>query len=153
MSSEEIKIDYPKVNGTMIISAFPCTGKTTYTYADYAPENFALDSDSSKFDKAYFPHNYMENIMKNIGKYSRLFVSSHKEVRTALKSNGLPFILIYPSMSLREEYLERCKKRGSNETLIRAISDNWFKWLMEIEQQTGCIHIELKSGQFISNVI
>jgi len=139
----------------MIISAFPGTGKTSYCnlYSDYIPDIFASDSDSSKFDKANFPQNYIEHIKEKISEgYARIFISSHKEVRDALVENGLEFILVYPKKELKEEYLKRYKERGSTDNFINLISNNWDLWLDELKNQKGCKHIELESGQFICNV-
>lgn len=31
--------------------------------------------------------------------------------------------------------------------------DNWENWIDDCKAQTGCFHIELKSGQFVANVV
>ena len=145
----------PTIGNTMLVAAFPGTGKSHYCNVDvdYMPQGFATDSDSSKFDKANFPANYIEHIKQKISEgYARVFISSHKDVRNALVENGLPFVLIYPAKELKDEYLERYKQRGNNEKFIQLVSDNWDNWLDECKAQIRCFHIELKSGQFVSNV-
>jgi hypothetical protein len=140
----------------LLVAGFPGTGKTSYCYrdADYMPQGFAVDSDSSKFDKANFPANYIEHIKERISEnYSRIFISSHKEVRDALVANKLQFTLVYPQKGLKEEYLTRYKERGDSQAFIALIDKNWFNWLSELSHQIGCTHIELKSGQFIGNVL
>ena len=142
----------------ILVAAFPGTGKSYYVnYGEgsgYMPQGFATDSDSSKFDKANFPANYIEHIKEKIKEgYAIIFISSHKEVRDALVANGLNFTLVYPKENLKEEYLKRYKERGSNQAFIDLIDKNWSNWLFELRRQTGCTHIELESGQFISNVI
>lgn len=140
--------------GQRVISAFPGTGKTHYctTEQDYMPNDFACDSDSSKFDKSNFPQNYIEHIkkMKEEG-YAFIFVSSHKEVRDALVENGIDFTLVYPKKELKEEYINRYKKRGSSDSFIKLISDNWDLWIDELKNQKGCKHIELESGKYLAN--
>ncbi|WP_395762373.1 hypothetical protein ACH34C_07155 [Elizabethkingia anophelis] len=143
--------------GQLVISAFPGTGKSHYVnYGEgsgYMPQGFASDSDSSKFDKAHFPENYIEHIKSNIEDgYARIFVSSHKDVRDALIQNNIDFILIYPSIDLKDEYIARYKQRGSSDVFIKLLSDNWESWINECKSQKGCKHIELKSGEYISNV-
>lgn len=143
------------VDKPMLVAGFPGTGKSYYTNTEsgYMPQGFATDSDSSKFDKANFPNNYIEHIKQKISEgYARIFISSHKEVRDALVENGLEFTLVYPKKELKEEYLKRYKERGSTDGFIRLISDNWDSWLEELKNQKGCRHIELESGQFIANV-
>lgn len=86
---------------TKIISAFPGTGKS-WLFKNY-PGLF-LDSDSSDFSwtspgvrNPDFPSNYITHIKQNIGKYKKIFVSSHDVVRKALVENGIPFTLVYRS--------------------------------------------------------
>ena len=147
----------PTIGNTMLVAAFPGTGKSYYCsngdWSQYVPEMWCTDSDSSKFDKSKFPENYIQHIKEQIVKgYAMVMISSHKDVRDALVLNNLPFVLIYPAKELKEEYLERYKQRGNNEKFIQLVSDNWDNWLDECKAQTGCFHIELKSGQFVSNV-
>jgi hypothetical protein len=138
---------------THLISAFPGTGKSYFCYydADYMPAGYAIDSDSSKFDKKHFPDNYIQHIKQNIGKVSIIFISSHKVVRDALVANRLPFKLVYPERELKAEYLQRYKDRGSSEAFISLIESNWDNWIDELEIQEGCHHIRLGSNQFLRN--
>jgi two-component SAPR family response regulator len=138
---------------TQLISAFPGTGKSYYYHSDYMPDGFCLDSDSSTFDKSNFPANYIEHIKNNIGVVRKIFISSHKEVRDALVKNNLDFILVYPKAELKQEYLQRYINRGSSESFISLIDKNWDNWIKELKEQENCKHIELESGQFISNVL
>ena len=142
----------------MLVAAFPGTGKSYYCsngdWSQYVPEKWCTDSDSSKFDKSNFPENYIEHIKEKMKQgYARIFISSHKEVREALVRNGLKFMLVYPKENLKEEYLKRYKERGSNQAFIDLIDKNWSNWLFELHRQTGCTHIELESGQYLSDVI
>lgn len=142
--------------GQLLVSAFPGTGKTYYvnSYPEYQPQDFSCDSDSSKFDKSDFPDNYIKHIKEKMSEgYARIFISSHKDVREALVNNGLEFTLVYPEKVLKNEYLDRYKERGSPEQFIKLVSDNWDNWLDELKNQKDCKHIELKSGQYLSNVM
>ena len=91
---------------TIVVSGFPGVGKSYYVNygegSDYMPQGFAIDSDSSTFDKSNFPKNYIEHIKENIGKVKIIFVSSHKEVRDALVKNNIDFTLAYPNIDLTE---------------------------------------------------
>lgn len=162
-------IDYfgrPIIEDSMLVAAFTGTGKSFYCQMFFGEmqninafeidSNLRVcsDSDSSKFDKSHFPANYIEHIKEKINEgYWRIFISSHKEVRDALVLNQLPFVLIYPSKELKSDYIDRYKERGSSEKFIKLISDNWDSWLDELKNQKGCYHIELKKGQYISNVV
>lgn len=129
---------------TLIISAFPACGKT------YATEYFSkkglsvLDSDSSEFswipnesgDKVRNPNfieDYMNHISENIGKVDCIFVSSHKEVRKALKKLTDDFLVVYPAKYLKEEWIRRCSLRGSSPEFCQKIADYWDEWIDDIE--------------------
>lgn len=136
----------------MIISAFPGTGKSFYT--QQTNSKIITDSDSSLFNKTEFPENYIQHIKQKINEnYSIIFVSSHKEVRDALVLNNLEFTLIYPNINLKQEYIQRYTQRGSSESFIKLLENNWDLWIKELQLQQNCKHIELESNQFISNII
>ncbi len=111
---------------TIVVSGFPGVGKSYYVSrgegSDYMPQGFAIDSDSSTFDKSNFPKNYIEHIKSNIGKVKIIFVSSHKEVRDALVDAKIDFTLAYPYANLKDEYIERYKERGSDDGFINYIT-------------------------------
>lgn len=140
------------VYDTKIVSAFPGTGKSYYVNQEaYCGSFSSIDSDSSKFDKAFFPDNYIQHITENIGKKHIIFVSSHASVRHALEGGMFNFYLVYPDRSLKEEYLDRYRKRGSSENFINLISQHWDTWIDEMEAQQWCTKIVLKSGEYVSN--
>ena len=113
---------------TAIISVFPGCGKS-YFYNKYNGEICAgrtpwkiLDSDSSEFSwikdenecntkerSPNFPNNYIQHIKDNIGKVDIIFVSSHKEVRKALKDNGIKHVKFH---SMRHSYATRLFEKG-----------------------------------------
>lgn len=144
------------IGRSLIVSAFPGTGKSYYCniQQEYVPEGFSCDSDSSKFDKSNFPENYIahikEQVVKGIG---RIMVSSHKDVRDALIVNQLPFVLVYPDISLKHEYINRYIERGNTNSFIELLNANWEKWINECEGQPHCLRIKLNSGQFLGNVL
>lgn len=143
---------------TVVISGFPGVGKS---YLFNTNEKMTiLDSDSSMFSwieegvrHPDFPNNYMEHIKENIGKVDNIFVSSHDIVREALRDNNIPYLLVYPSGELKEEYVERYKDRGSNEGFINFISANWDRFIMDIERETYPELIRLESGQYLRDVL
>ena len=139
---------------TRIISAFPGTGKS-YFYNEN--KETTIDSDSSNFswvkDKdgnntkernPNFPQNYIEHIKENIGKYKFIFVSSHKEVRDALKENCLFFYLIYPEETRKDEFIQRYKDRGSPIGFVNLIESKWDAWLKECTfEMYGCSNVRM----------
>ena len=112
-----------------------------------------LASDSSTFDKYQFPKNYINHIKSNIGDADIILVSSHKEVRDALQNQGIEFTLVYPSRDIKEEYIQRYIDRGNDDKFVELLKKNWENWMTELEEQKGCNKIELKNGQYLSDII
>ena len=134
---------------TKVISAFPACGKS-YIFQN-EQDNFdgILDSDSSEFSwikdengnntterNPDFPNNYIQHIEENLGKVQIIFVSSHDVVRNALRENNIDYTIVYPDISLKEDWIKRFKKRGNNEKFINFISNNWDKFIADIESET-----------------
>lgn len=132
-----------------IVSAFPGCGKS---YLSKKHPHIS-DSDSSHFDKRYFPGNYLDHIQAIYDRGACSFVSSHALVREGLVKHGLPFVLVYPALYCKEEYLERYRLRGSPQAFIDLLDKNWETWISECEAQAECIHIRLTKGQYLSDVI
>jgi hypothetical protein len=143
---------------TLVISGFPGIGKS---YLHKLNEKMIiLDSDSSEFSwieegvrHPDFPNNYMEHIKSNIGKVDNIFVSSHEVVRRALEENGIKYLLVYPSVSLKDEYIQRYRGRGSSEGFIDFINSNWEKFIRDIEKETFPELIKLYSGEYLIDVL
>lgn len=136
---------------TRIISAFPGVGKTHYHKQH---TDITLDSDSSNFSWVVvdgkkvrnpdFPNNYIQHIKDNIGKYKFIFVSSHKEVREALKDACLFFYLVYPDKHRKDEFINRYKQRGSPEAFVNLVYQNWEQWIRECQhEEVGCKQIRM----------
>jgi hypothetical protein len=137
---------------TKVYSAFPGVGKTTYF--NTTSKN-VLDSDSSKFDKKNFPSNYIDHIKKNIENESvdKILISSHKDVRDALVKEGINFVLVYPDSSIKDEYIQRYKDRGNNDSFVKLLENNWDNWMEEMDNQKGCYRVKLNAGQYLADVI
>lgn len=135
---------------TRVISGFPGIGKSNLFNQN--PEKIS-DSDSSKFSKDNFPENYLSHIKEVIKTHDVVLVSSHEDVRNALVDSGIHFILVYPALALKQEYLERYKSRGSTPQFIEMMDRNWIKFIKQCKDQKNCDHIVLNAGQFLTDVI
>lgn len=120
----------------IIISAFPGMGKTLHTTMKTYGLSYS-DSDSSKFkwiindagEKVVnpdFPNNYVAHIMEAVKTHDIVFVSTHQEVREALKD--VYKIIMYPAKDLKAEYLEKYRTRFSglhDEKFVSMMDSNW----------------------------
>lgn len=142
---------------TKIISGFPGVGKSVLTQGS---KHLTLDSDSSQFSwieegvrHPDFPNNYMAHIKENIGKADYILVSSHDNVRQALKKHDIFYTVVYPHIDLKDEYLERYRHRGNDEKFVEFIGYNWRTFIKEIENDPYPRHLRLPSGKYLSDVI
>lgn len=148
---------------TYVISAFPGCGKS-YCFKKYQDKFTILDSDSSEFSwikdrngnntkerNANFPQNYITHIKNNIGKVDIIFVSSHETVRKALVENNIRFTLVYPHKSCKTEWIERFKNRGNDSKFIDFISNNWNKFIDDMDNDRYIEKkIKLNSNEYIN---
>lgn len=142
-----------------VIAAFPATGKSYYAAAAGR-----VDSDSSAYSWKWlgpdervrhpdWPGNYMAHIREALDAGSTVLVSTHAEVRQALAEARIPFTLIYPAPPLRAEYRARMERRGSSAALVAKVIDElWDDALADCAGQTGCVHIVLRSGEYLADV-
>lgn len=124
----------------LVISAFPACGKSTF-YELYGDKATILDSDSSNYSWIWedgintgernpeFPDNYIAHIQAERDNADIIFVSSHVSVRKALQAAGIPYILIYPHISLKDEWIERCINRGNAIDFVKNLDKNWQEWV------------------------
>lgn len=142
---------------TKVVAGFPGVGKSVL----FKNSNLnVLDSDSSKFSwiepgvrHPDFPQNYINHIKVNIGVADIILVSSHDVVRKALAESGIEYYLVYPDISLKEEYLDRYRQRGNDEKFIALLKSKWEEFILSIEEETFPTLLKLSSNQYLSDVI
>lgn len=125
---------------TIIILAFPACGKTYLKERFKGTEVKVIDSDSSEFSKEDFPNNYIHHIESQIGRYDIILISTHKDVRDAIYNNeyimsSAAVYICYPSLKIKNDWIERLRKRGNNEKFCKLIEDNYENWITEIQTE------------------
>lgn len=141
-----------ELNKSLIISAFPGVGKS-FLFKESSNDYLISDSDSSKFPKDEFPENYIDHIKSLIGEKDIILVSSHEEVRNALRADGIDFILVYPSLNCKGEYIKRYIERGSPNSFVTMMIENWEKFINQCKNQLGCKKYELEPEEYLSDII
>jgi hypothetical protein len=132
-----------------IICGFPGVGKSTL-FAN--SQGKITDSDSSKFDKSQFPQNYINHINQKLDEGYTVLCSTHKIVRDALVANGMDFVLVYPALNCRDEYIDRYINRGSPQPFIDMMKEKWVDFVVECSSQQNCLHVCLGQGQFLPSL-
>jgi hypothetical protein len=149
---------------TLVISGFPGVGKSGF--AEYNKDKKVVDLDglrvneynwiqtsSGRSRNPDFPMNYVRETKKLMGTAHAIFLSSHQELRDALVKENVPFKLVYPAKSMKNEMIERYKKRGSAPAFIKLMEDKFDEFVGQCEAQKSAEHVVLKPGQYLSDVI
>lgn len=136
----------------MVVCGFPGVGKTYAVKHWNHPDYKIYDSDSSDFswiDKhdhskgrnPDFPTNYIEHIKSLDNDKSFVLVSSHKDVRDALRKASINYFIVYPWLHVcdKDVYLrDRIAKRHTginSDSFVKLLSDNWVTWIKEIDKE------------------
>lgn len=159
---------------TRIVAAHSGTGKTTFArehddvldfvcmpYKYHLPEG-EVSYKESEASKASFhdmrdewPFNYYEALIEayESGKYDIILVVPDLYVLTMLFAAKVPYTLVYPDRSLKDEYAERFEARGNNEEFMSIFIGRWDAFMDDFEAAMPTERIILQSGQYIGDAI
>ena len=144
----------------ILVAGFPGVGKS-FIYQNNTDIKI-IDSDSSKYSHTIikpgihsipnkdFPNNYI-NMIKELMEDTSIdliMVSTHEVVRNALIKEKIPFTIVYPDKKFKDEYIGRYYKRGSSDSLIKLISDNFENWVDDIGAIDNEYVIKVKLDQY-----
>ena len=148
-----------------VIYAFPGTGKTTLcninkSCIELASEDFHWEifvkSENNKgiytVVNKDWPINYLNAIIKATHEYNYVFVTHSGSV--LCRKNGIPYDIVYPSLSCKEEYINRMKSRGNNEYFVKNMQLNFDFYIESCKNDDFASEkIELSNGQFLSDAM
>lgn len=152
------------MKNTLVISAFPGTGKSYISKLHSDSDLIILDSDSSKFGwivdangtkirKKDWHIDYLNHIIANIGVADIIFVSSHEIVRKILVDNEVFHYVFYPSLDMKDEMVQRYVERNNSAEFINMIRHNYEKFINGIINLSNTskyeLGIQLNKGEYI----
>jgi len=152
----------------IIICGFPGIGKTTaeqrcrqaidcessgFQYR-FDPTAVNAESPAGDYKKKNWVKKYVDTLVELAMdvRYHYVFASTHQEVRDELDARSVPYVVVVPERSLKDEYLSRYVRRGDSAEFITGISDHWAEWLEEIEENAPAV-IHLKAGQVLADLL
>lgn len=125
---------------------------TLFKYVNTKAENEQDKGTIREIDKDY-PANYFDALMSVKDKYDYILISD-SICNEWLKKYGFPYWQVYPSIELKDEYLQRMKERGNNADFINYQEKLWEIWVNGCKNDKHAEkHIELKSGQHVEDVL
>lgn len=109
----------------LVISAFPGCGKTELTKA-YPDHYIDLDMPEVKDMDVYL------NAIKEAGTSGKtVLVPSWQALRDVIVAAGMDVVLVHPTFGMKEEMLERYRKRGSSPKLIETMERRYDEFLID----------------------
>lgn len=151
----------------IFIYAFTATGKSTiskkysnvidmestlYKYLGFSKEDEKLKGTNRKINKEW-PDNYFKALKEVEEKYDYILISDNI-CNSFLIENNYEYWWVYPQIELKDEYLDRCKKRGNNNEFINWYSKLWEEWITNCKNDKNASrHIELQSNQYLEDVL
>lgn len=143
-------------NQATIISAWPCTGKTTFARTWIGHTVFDMDSSEYDLKSSAGTKKYIEDIQARTRVFpdAIVLVSSHAEVRRLLKDNGLKYVAV--SVDDLEDWKERQGARVTGENdlaqlgLLKKGVTEWDTWKNR-EAGEGRNKIVLGRGQYLAS--
>ena len=152
----------------IFIYAFTATGKSTlakkhkniidmesvgYKYLNEKINSEERKSSSDRIPNPQWPQNYFEALEKVKDKYDYILISDDI-CDSYLQKNNYEYWQVYPNINLKQEYINRCKKRGNNEIFISNLSKNWDNWCKQCKNDKNATkHIELQKGQYLEDIL
>ena len=89
-----------------------------------------VDLESTPFEKDWVRYAKVAKHMSDNG-YT-VMVSTHKELLKELEQIEVPYIVILPHPSDKEEFLNRYRTRGNSKEFIENIDLHWEEWIDNI---------------------
>ena len=151
----------------IFIFAFTATGKSTvarkyknvidmestyYKYMDNNDEDESHKSTVRNINKEW-PNNYFDALKRVKDEYDYILIAD-EICNNFLVNNKYEYWYVYPRRKLKQEYLDRCRKRGNNEEFIYWYSKLWDEWIDKCkEDRFASKKIELSSNEYIEDVL
>lgn len=157
----------------IIISGFAGIGKTTvekkypgrvidmessdfkWIYGDVQTENMLKEARKGVLNKRVnpeWPANYVEAIKNVAENFDVILISQQDDVRALLDENQIEYLLVFPSIECKEEYLSRYISRGNQQAFVKLIKANFEKWIQDLMQCPGRKFI-MRPGQHLEDVL
>lgn len=105
-----------------------------------------------KISNEDWPDNYMTDIIKMNEEYDFVLVALDISILAEMPFLKIPYLIVFPDLELKQEYVQRCIQRGNGEKFIRFIE--WsFEPSIRYYMQLNCDKIILDKGEYLENAL
>ena len=126
-----------------IVLGFSCVGKTTYVRNAAAAGGNVVQFNENEFD--------IDVVMRKMAEGFDVYLPITDHIVTELQSHGLYFYLVYPDVGCKQVYLAHLVRSGRKMPVVHTILKDWDKDLEKIRNISGCKHIKLGHGEYLSD--
>lgn len=160
----------------MIIAAFAGTGKTYF--CEHVPQAIDFVCMPWKYTNFYevassmeegeqikandelelnfgWQEEYYKALLDTVGKYPDqiVVIPTISAVQRMLEADNIPYTLVIPKTTLKEEYEKRYIERGNTEEFLGVFVGNWDSWMDLLRKNKANHVIELGTGEYLSDKI
>lgn len=86
-----------------------------------------------------FAESYLDAIQRTAGEYESciILVAAQIEIRHAMANKALRYMYLYPTPSIKQQWLARIAKRRPGDRMLDSIEKNWEEWVQGEERGFG----------------
>ena len=103
-----------------------------------------------KIRREDWPANYFLAIQKALLIYDFVLISTDDEILNLLDNNNVDYIISYPSIKCKEEYIQRYKKRGNIEKFIKNVYETFDELIKRLDS-IKCKKIILNNNEYLED--
>lgn len=98
---------------------------------------------------------YVNDLVERIvsEEYKYIITRDHEQVRFKLLERGLKVITLFPSISLKGEYLKRYKANGEDPAFLDIAGNNWEQWINNYHTIPHCNETRIESTKMEDTIL
>lgn len=157
------------MNRALVISGFPGVGKTSleryerivdlessgFHWVWVPPDPFKEEPSPPELRlNSRWPKNYIDKIdeLSKENYQKIILVSTHPEVLAGLEECRVPYIIVLPTKDLKNEYMIRYLRRGSDWSFLKTMYVRFDEFIDNLEKNHAP-KIYLARGQYLQDVL
>ena len=123
----------------------------SYRYLNVDVKNIEKNKGVIKEENKEFPNNYFKALKQAIKKYDYVFVT-YNAIKFC-QDKGIDYLLFFPNIKLKENYLNRYSNRQNSDNFINNLSENFEAFINKEKKDSYAEKIiTLKKDEFLEDV-
>ena len=111
-----------------------------------------------KFEKRAHYSEYVKDMYNKLDEFVKqgktLILAPHPEAIDYLVQNNIKFAFVFQGKDMKQEQIERMRRRGNSENLIKQNSEMFDKFYeMNINENKSVVHYEFGKNEFLEDIV